>query len=386
MALRLFLPVLILAACLAAQGQHFQVLLPFDGSEGAEPYAPLAQDAAGNLYGTTSLGGDYDGGVVFVVTPPYNLSNLKVLHSFGAFPDDGTDPMATVAIGSDGSLYGTTEHGGIYSAGTAYQLTPSGATWNYQVIHNFGAARDGQSPDTTPVVNPAGKVYGTTRSGGNGFGIAYQLSPQSGGSYFEAILYNFDSTDGSLHGDLIREGDKLYGPAFAGGGGPGAIYALLKSGGGWSKKNVYVLSAGTETCCPVGISFDAAGNIFAINHLSLIRIPHNQDGSFGPEQVLGSLKAGSLNPYGVGRPAVDALENVYVTTHAGGTNDHGMIWEFAQSSDGSWTGTILHKFKDNGSDGIAPVAGPIVDSAGTVYGTARSGGTNAVGTIWEVLP
>jgi uncharacterized repeat protein (TIGR03803 family) len=53
-----------------AHSQTFSVLYSFTGAaDGATPWAPLIQDGAGNLYGTTSVGGDSNFGVVFKVTP-----------------------------------------------------------------------------------------------------------------------------------------------------------------------------------------------------------------------------------------------------------------------------------------------------------------------------
>jgi uncharacterized repeat protein (TIGR03803 family) len=46
-----------------------RVLRSFNYTDGATPYASLVLDVAGTLYGTTQLGGKYESGVVFEVTP-----------------------------------------------------------------------------------------------------------------------------------------------------------------------------------------------------------------------------------------------------------------------------------------------------------------------------
>jgi uncharacterized repeat protein (TIGR03803 family) len=101
-----------------------------DGVDGFFPYAGLALDAAGNLYGTTSDGGRYDGGAVFRLTPGGNGEWTEtVLHSFGHESGDGLYPMAGVVLDGDGDLYGTTPQGGGTGCGgtgcgTVFEVTP----------------------------------------------------------------------------------------------------------------------------------------------------------------------------------------------------------------------------------------------------------------------
>jgi uncharacterized repeat protein (TIGR03803 family) len=101
---------------------HERVLHSFgaDG-DGAFPYAGLVQDAAGNFYGTTNGGGAYGYyGTVFVVSP---TGQEKVLHSFGA-EGDGAYNNAGLVQDAAGNLYGTTSNGGAYGYGTVFELTP----------------------------------------------------------------------------------------------------------------------------------------------------------------------------------------------------------------------------------------------------------------------
>ena len=53
---------------LTASGGHW-TLTGFNGSAGEEPFCNMVLDTSGNLYGTASVGGAYDGGVVFEITP-----------------------------------------------------------------------------------------------------------------------------------------------------------------------------------------------------------------------------------------------------------------------------------------------------------------------------
>jgi uncharacterized repeat protein (TIGR03803 family) len=82
--------------------------------DGAYPIAGLVQASDGNLYGTTSTGGNANnGGTVFRMTPQ---GRLTTLYDFCSQPNcaDGKYPAAALVEGSDGNLYGTTELGGMH--------------------------------------------------------------------------------------------------------------------------------------------------------------------------------------------------------------------------------------------------------------------------------
>jgi uncharacterized repeat protein (TIGR03803 family) len=109
-------------------GYEFRPLYSFTGgAAGAYPLAGLVRDMAGNLYGTTSYGGTHGWGVVFKLSP---TGSETVLHSFtnGA---DGAYPAAGLIQDAAGNLYGTTTQGGAtstceppYGCGVVFKLTP----------------------------------------------------------------------------------------------------------------------------------------------------------------------------------------------------------------------------------------------------------------------
>jgi uncharacterized repeat protein (TIGR03803 family) len=164
----------------AAEGTWTEKLLEeFDMTNGAFPKGNLALDANGNLYGTTSEGGRYGGGVVFeLIRKGKDQWEKKTLHSFKAesFPNGG------LVLDSNGNLYGTTEN-------TAYELQSDGSGgWTQRVLHNFGADRlfDGLVLDT------AGNLYGTTYYGGFGRGSVFELSLDADGKWSEKVLHSFE--------------------------------------------------------------------------------------------------------------------------------------------------------------------------------------------------
>jgi hypothetical protein len=216
------------------------------GSDGAGPTG-LIFDAAGALYGTAVSGGDLscDGGcgVAFKLSPPASGTGAwteSILYDFTGTAD-GSRPSASLIFDSAGALYGTTADGGDvscnngYGCGTVFKLSPPaapGGGWTESVLYAFTAGTDGFYPDTPVIFDRAGTLYGTTNYGGgaagnascstldDGCGIAFKLTPPSGGSgsWTETILHTFTGVnDGSYPlGGLTLVGTSLYGTAYEG--------------------------------------------------------------------------------------------------------------------------------------------------------------------------
>ena len=108
---------------------QMSVLHSFSGADGKSPMAGLTSDASGNLYGTTSQGGDWGCGTVFKLSPGINNQfKFSVVYSFNPYNEDsggdGCHPISGVVLDAAGNLYGTTEYGGWYIWGTVYEITP----------------------------------------------------------------------------------------------------------------------------------------------------------------------------------------------------------------------------------------------------------------------
>jgi uncharacterized repeat protein (TIGR03803 family) len=142
------------------------------GGDGANPYASLVRDAAGNLYGTTFLGGtSCNCGTIFKVDA---TGKETVVHSFTGL--DGEYPLAGLVRDSAGNLYGTTTGGGTSGYGVVFKLNETGTE---TVLHSFtGGTTDGNSPYAGLVRDAAGNLYGTTHSGGaSNYGTVFKLTP-----------------------------------------------------------------------------------------------------------------------------------------------------------------------------------------------------------------
>ncbi len=147
-----------------------------DGSDinGGAPNGALVFDAAGNLYGTTLMGGPANQGTVFQLAPPASPAGSwteTVLYSFQSAPD-GNSPLANVIFDNGGNLFSTTWQGGNYgdNGGTVFELTPptpQGGGWTETALHMFGAGNDGAEPTAGLIFGPGGALYGTTTTGGS---------------------------------------------------------------------------------------------------------------------------------------------------------------------------------------------------------------------------
>jgi uncharacterized repeat protein (TIGR03803 family) len=209
------------------------------GTDGSDPYGGLTIDASGNLYGTTTGGGVYQGttcnppgygcGTVFELSPTAGGFAERVLHSFGNGAD-GDSPWATVIFDAAGNLYGTTGYGGAYTDGTVYELLPQGGgKWKEKLLHVFAGGKDGIEPFDGVIFDASGNLYGATFGGGKG-GVAFELEPRTSGPWQEFILHEFGTPgDGASpdSGLVMDASGTLYGTTFGGGAnGVGTAFSI----------------------------------------------------------------------------------------------------------------------------------------------------------------
>jgi uncharacterized repeat protein (TIGR03803 family) len=199
----------------SGKGWQETILYSFPGgADGETPFAKLARDSAGNLYGM-AVGSKYgtSGGVVFELTPSSGGTWAEtVLHSF----DNSGQMSWGVIFDSAGNLYGTT------GSGIAFEISPSTDKWTFKVLRRFnGPIYAGLT------IDPAGNLYGEMFSGGAGYGVVFELS-QSGGKWKETVLHSFDLNDGAfpVGGLVFGQGGLLYGTTYGGGIQSGVAFSV----------------------------------------------------------------------------------------------------------------------------------------------------------------
>ena len=136
------------------------ILHTFDGSsaDGAIPQFGLVRDSAGNMYGTTAGGGNNNVGTVYEINA---AGKETVLYKFTGNPaSDGGGPAGLLALDKAGNLYGTTViGGGIGHQGTVFKVDSAGTE---TVLYSFTGGTDGSAPYAGVIRDAAGNLYGTT--------------------------------------------------------------------------------------------------------------------------------------------------------------------------------------------------------------------------------
>jgi uncharacterized repeat protein (TIGR03803 family) len=400
--LAIFACILMFAGTALAAGPTEKVLYRFKGgSDGAEPYSSLVFDAAGNLYGTTQFGGGgcrYECGTVFQLTlDSEGRWNETVLHRFTG--PDGKYPHGGLVLDKSGNLYGTTSNGGRYDGGIVFKLTPhADGTWKESILHHFGYGKDGAYPFAGLIWDAAGNLYGTAQGGGghvckSSCGTVFKLTPAAGGHWQETTLYAFKGgKDGSwVQGGVVFDtAGNLYGvTTFY----PGTVFRLTPTSNGyWKKTLLHAFEGGQDGVDPVGtLVIDAAGDLYGATNAdgacqfcgSVFRLTPTTHGPWN-KSTLHEFKNGKDGRQPYDGVVFDAAGNLYGATHDSGdpTCDCGTVFKLAPRTSSEWRETILHTFKGSG-DGAGPHGGLILDTAGNVYGVTAGDGW---GVVYMITP
>lgn len=169
------------------------------GNDGSSASAGrLIFDAAGNIYGVTTVGGAHGDGVVFELTYLQGAWRLLPLYAFRDQPD-GALPYGGLIFDKAGNLYGTTYYAGANDVGTVYKLTHANGAWRETLLYSFKGGTDGSSPISTLVMDEAGYLYGTTSDGGTSCacGVIFKLAHNASGGWTETVPYRFPGAPGA---------------------------------------------------------------------------------------------------------------------------------------------------------------------------------------------
>lgn len=172
---------IVFAIARTKQGLKEIVLHRFAGNQtdGSGPYTgSLAFDQKGNLYGTTAGGGTNGLGTVFRLSRTKSGVLETILYSFLG-GGDGLAPYTGVTVDAAGNLYGTTSLGGNGGDGTIFGLKNTGGVWSKTELYSFSGS-DGSEPLGNLVFDSTGSLYGTAALGGSngtGTGNVFKVTP-----------------------------------------------------------------------------------------------------------------------------------------------------------------------------------------------------------------
>jgi uncharacterized repeat protein (TIGR03803 family) len=396
----------VMAATLPALAQTETILYNFCSltacADGDYPNDGPIMDAAGNLYGTSIYGGAYSDGAVYKLAPD---GTETVLYSFGARKNDGKEPFAGLVMDSKGNLYGTTSDGGENGGGVVFRVTSAGVE---KVLYNFCAVAscaDGTNSYGRVILDKLGNIYGTTSAGGaHNLGVVFKLTP----SGTETVLHSFSGgkTDGfyPYAGLVLDAAGNLYGTTtqggyseFCEGGGCGTVFRVTATG---TETILYSFCAHQTSTCTDGtfprstLLRDSAGDFYGTtNNGGTSTLCGGGCGtafklSGKTETILHSFGTGSTDAqYPMGALVMDSAGNLYGATNQGGSSgQYGAVFEISSAG----TETVLHSFTNNGVDGLYPQGSLWIDSSGNLYGVTSTGGTGATngggGALYEITP
>lgn len=393
----------LLFAVSSGQAGNQKVLYSFTGgADGSQPYqAGVIFDPVGNLYGVTQYGGAYGQGTVFQLTPSTGGAWTEtVLYSFTG-GTDGEQPQGGLAIDGAGNLYGTTSWGGDPSSGcgTVFKLSPSDNGWIFTVLHAFTNGQDGCSPQggNLHFDLASGSIFGTTAGGGAGSqGTVFALFP----AWPFYRVWSLRGTNGKFPGGLGFFTWGTYGTAYFGGAqqvgtvfelGPGNdistkhAFSTTNTAGYWPIGDLATQVIASPVG-PLGImygvtSFGGVGHYGTVYELTesqsvfdlwTISVLHSFSGPDGASPWAGVV----LDPAG----------NLYGTTQWGGTDPGyaGTVFKLSPGAKNTWTNKVLYSFT-GGTDGNLPTSGVVLDNAGNLYGTTNKGGAFDKGVVYEVV-
>jgi len=303
-------------------------------------------------------------------------ASVKFSTIFSFKGSNGREPAATL-IDVNGTLYGTTYAGGADDEGTAFQLASSGSE---TLLHSFKGGKDGALP-LAGLADVGGTFYGTTVNGGgpSGEGVVFKIS--SSGS--ETVLHHFGMPgDGANpYAALTAVHGTLYGTTAGGGtNSAGTVFTVSRSG---KTSVLYSFNpARGDGATPVANLIAVAGTLYGTTAFggnycatvgcgSVFKISTR-----GSEKVLYSFNGGNdgANPMA---PLVNIAGTLYGTTAAGGKYNYGTVFKITSSG----SEHVIYTFQ-GGSDGAVPQS--LVALNDTLYGTTQYGGSKNSGTIFSV--
>ena len=382
------------------QGNLFQVLYSFAGfkSDGSEPSA-LISDGSGHLYGTTVNGGSAQGGTVFRIRS--DGTGFQLLHAFSRNASDAFEPNAPLMEDGRGNLYGTTNGGWPLTGGTIFRLGTDGT--GFQILHTFiGGADDGSGPISGLILDGVGNLYGTTNRGGSfGAGTVFRMKIDGTGFQLLKAFSSSSSGDGDWpeRSLVLDRSGNLYGTTPAGGSSDaGTVFKVRTDGTGFQVLHSFVGGASDGRFPYASLILDELGNLYGTTSLgghsavptalpgqmydgsgTVFKIKTDGTG-FVILRAFTNATNDAATPYG---PLIlDGSGNLYGTTTEGGSSNYGTVFRIGMDGSGF---QILHSFAGGVSDGKGPVASLVLDQSGNLIGTTPFGGMSNFGTVFSLF-
>jgi uncharacterized repeat protein (TIGR03803 family) len=341
----LLLLLLCVGVAASASAQTFKTMFFFDGTHGEDPGSQPIQGPDGNLYSTTFMGGTYNQGTIYRISPSGKLTTLHNFCAQSGCPDGAG--AAGLTLAPDGNFYGETYDGGSTNgAGTIFKITPEGKLTTLYRFCAKAQCADGAQPEQRLFLATDGNFYGTTDGGGtNGFGTIFKVTSKGKLTTIHSFCTKTGCTDGAYPFSSIMQGRD------------GNFYGTTAEGG--------IQNQGCARYgCGVAYKLTPQGKYTTLYHFC-----SQSNCADGAVPQGGSLLQATDGDF-------------YGTTDNGGENDEGTAYKITSTG----KATVIHSFcpPTNCDDGAIPYAGLIQGTDGNLYGTASIGGSGGFGLVFKM--
>jgi uncharacterized repeat protein (TIGR03803 family) len=287
--------------------------------------------------------------------------------------------------------------GGAPLAGAPGGFESAAATGAEKVLYSFTGGNDGGNAATGLVLDGHGNLYGTTVVGGTSTcGTVFKLTTQASPPWPETVLYDFGCyADGkNPHGGVTFDpSGNLDGTTVSGGSGGscgsygcGVVFELTPK----AENVLHSFSGGDGFGPGGGVAYDAAGNLYGTTpdggaHSNGVVYQIARAGRTWRETVIHAFSGGNDGGTGsLGLLLLDSSGSLYGVAETGGAHSAGTVFKLSQTSKKRWHLTTLYAFKGT-PDAASPYGGLVADASGNLYGTTYYGGANGLGSVFELV-
>ena len=340
---------------------------------GVANFGNLVIDSPGSYTLTFS-----DGALPAVSSNTFIVALLDSIASFYPYPGGAYPGIGNLLVDSGGNLFGTAETGGPGGSGTVFELAHGSSTTT--LLASFNGV-NGSQPFGGLTFDSSGDIFGTTDSGGFGAGGTVFEIPVGTTSILTLASFNYANgayPDSTLTFDTSGN---LFGTTSSGGANNDGVVFEIDHGSGALIPIAAFNGTNGQQPSYAGVTFDTSGNLFGTTL---------QGGTSGYGTVF-EIAAGSssivtlvnFNRSNGGNPdaslVLDSSGNLFGTASTGGSNNMGTVFEILK---GSSSITTVAGF--NNATGYFPLASVTLDSSGNLFGTTQNGGTGNYGTVFEI--
>ncbi|MBU4306987.1 MAG: hypothetical protein KKB32_04040, partial [Acidobacteria bacterium] len=358
----------------SGSGGNCNLLHEFAGGDGQIPEGSLILSAS-TLYGLTSYGGTYDGGMLFKLQT--DGSAFTQMKSFFGDEYDRYEPRSLLLSGT--TLYGATYIGGMYWSGSIFKIEADGSGY-IDILHMGGGGVELMAP--CDLVLSGTTLYGVAQLDGvNYLGGIFKV--ETDGTGF-TILHSF--TTGEYYygntGRIIVSGSTIFGVVYSNYDYKGRIFTIQTDGTGFTVLHEFTAGV-NDGMMPSGKLVLSGSTLFGTTMYggdsdkgTLYAIQTDGSGFTLLHEFTGGSTDGS-RPRGTMYLSGSTL---YGLTSQGGTHNLGTL--FRMQTDGSGY-ELLHEFAGGTGDGAYPL-GSLILSDSTLYGMTYGGGDNDLGVVYSL--